>query len=507
MELSLHYEEIRYKEPILRKRFTKEETAELIVPDTQPDVLRVIGTVCTPYLRSKDSDAGGITVTGTADLKVIYMPDTGSEAKCAGLNSPFSASVDMDGAGENAYLVCDLNVVSSEARMLNPRKLAVRFEIEYYIEAYETKTLRAASGVSEEDKVELLTEERIVTLPVAVNEKTFTMTDSQTLDSRYPSLSEIFAATVRYFVTDVKPVGTKAVIKGDADTQILYRTGDGDISAVSTRSPFSQIVELDTDTEASTLCVSITTTGLYVTQDYTDDTSSCAISLEIHAVAQCTAYAKKTITLLSDAYSLQAQTEIERGALTVRSLCAIEKHTADTSAAFDLAQNVKYIGAVTINTGLPNDAQGKITIPAGVQIFYTSKGEEPFGATRRTEISAEDRTGDECTAHIRSVTVNSGLIEYNITPEGAAVRFPVEITLLKEELVTLNAIEKLSVLDQEPKNLSDRPSLIAYRVTDEDTLWDICKKYNALRATVRKANQLEETEQLVSGELILIPKQ
>lgn len=75
MDLNLKQEEIRYIKAVYRNTLVKEETAEVVVPDSLPDIMRIIDADAVALLRSKEADGGRVTITGIVNVSVIYIPD------------------------------------------------------------------------------------------------------------------------------------------------------------------------------------------------------------------------------------------------------------------------------------------------------------------------------------------------------------------------------------------------------------------------------------------------
>lgn len=118
---------------ILRSR--EEYTADAVVPDTQEDIARIIGSSGCVKVRSKDAAAGVVTLTGEVSAAVLYVPESGAGAVALNVAVPFTLEQRYSGADE-ALPVSSMRLVSLEARMLNPRKVLVKAELCAVTELY-----------------------------------------------------------------------------------------------------------------------------------------------------------------------------------------------------------------------------------------------------------------------------------------------------------------------------------------------------------------------------------
>ena len=63
-----------YRE-VLNTAVTQEETLESIVPDTYPDIARIVSAVGRVYVRDCEPSEGTVRLTGTIQTTVFYIPE------------------------------------------------------------------------------------------------------------------------------------------------------------------------------------------------------------------------------------------------------------------------------------------------------------------------------------------------------------------------------------------------------------------------------------------------
>ena len=69
MELNLRQQSLSYLQPAVITAQNQEETAECIVPDSSPDIERVLETCGMVLLRGKECREGSCTVSGSGILQ------------------------------------------------------------------------------------------------------------------------------------------------------------------------------------------------------------------------------------------------------------------------------------------------------------------------------------------------------------------------------------------------------------------------------------------------------
>ena len=480
MELELKYQELNYKKRVLFRTFTKEETFEVNLSETQPDAVRTICTTASPYMRTKDAENGRMSVSGSFDVSVLYASDAAPAINRISLTRDFSAFTECDEVTEGSQLTAEITVSSAEARLINSRKLHIKVELLYTLAAYENASLSLPSGFADQNGLESMSEITRFTAPSSVNEKTFAITDEQTING----IDDIAGAMLSFSVEDVRRVGAKAVVRGTAKTRIVYTQNSGYIAAKTLESPFSQVVDLDEEAEYSDFLVTVMGTGAYVAKDQSGESDS--VSLELHGVIQCVSYKEFEAETLSDAYSISGDLTLDTSSVSLMNFLGTEKASTDISCEFKTPQDVRSIDAI-------------------LALVYSSQSEEVFGAARGASGQSALSSSDEAAYFVISSYADAEHAEYNRTEDGIAVRFSVRTLLERSKILCLNYISSAS-LDPCEESGEKRPSLIACRVGDNDTLWSLAKRYRSTPDSILSVNGMKNESELTRGRLILIAK-
>ncbi len=502
MNLDLKSDKVGYMRGF-RRRFVKEETIEVIVPDALPDILRIIDTDGVVLMRSKDAEAGRVSVTGVSELSVLYIPESGGGVRKLSASVPFAASAEGMEITADALITATAELTLADARTVNPRKIVVRAEVSVEAALYTPENFYNSAPAECQD-IYFKTESRELTVPAAVNEKTFIFTDELKLPSGSPEMGEILKSNVELKLESVKPVGSKAVLKGFAETKLLYALRDGsELREDTFSSPYSIIVETDAPTEPSDYCVELMLTGTYVNRGYGDDGE--VISLEIHAVAQCVSYCIVRESHVTDIYSPKYKLEessvrYELPAMT--GTTAVDETAPVSLPVAERAESVRSIYMRVMSTNVVPGGEGTVfSAVLSATAIYTDKRGEVLTATRKFEVERRLETTGEA-----EVTVaRAGDIAVNITDASIDLRVPLTLTVrLREDTVT----EEIDAVEYDPEetlDLTDRPSLVVVRAGSR-SLWTMAKDYFSTETIIREVNSLEEGAEPEPGAVLLIPR-
>ena len=453
--------EVRYRESVrLVKRI--QESAESVVPDTEEDIGRIAAVQSSVLLKSKDLSGRGVLVTGEARACVLCIDERRERISCVRLAKPFSAEFEVAELSGEEQTQISLAVAATDARLLNPRKLSVTFDLAAELSCYVPESVAVETALPGEScrGLHVRCAETELTLPNAVCEKSFV------LNEQFP----LPAGTGR----PERLVCEQAEIRAD-DCQL-------------------QIIDIGAETmELCTVQPQIT--GAYY--DLIDSISGeKMLDAEIHILLQLVCRSRIRIRTVADAYSnltpLDAQTE------TLHFSSADERRTLRVNAAesIDVMEDCNDVICVFPTLSRCSLEGQKLSAAANLDILYRTAGGE-LSAVRRTLMLEEDCGGGDARL------LSASLAEIDLRPSGGSMetRVTLEAQLLCE---TENEIGSMSgvVLDEEQTfDLSRFPSLTMVR-REGESLWEIAKRYHS---------SVEAIEAYAGGEtenegMLLVPK-
>lgn len=473
MEITLGYDSFGYAEKIFSEVCMAEESAEMIVPDALPDILRIVATDTEVLVRSKDTQPGRVTLSGTASVTVVYVPDGADGLRHMRLELPFSVAVEDERVGETSRIVARTAVASCGAGIVNPRKLSASATLAVTLDCYNDAQLRLATTVPPDSGVELLTQMAELTPAVDVSEKTFVISEELQIPTTNPPIGELLRSCVTLTADETKIVGSKLIFKGTAQTSLLYSGAEpGEIASCVFETEFSQIMEPSVTDATCEFELTPILTGVYVEHGGTAAPDPRHVSLEIHAAAQCVARARRTARFISDAYSPRYQLRVERGTTELMGERGERSVRLVLRGTLPAAENAN-ITSVSARAGTPElvaqDGAVALTRPVTVSAIYSCEDGSIRSVSEifTAEGSLPGDAGDimsaraECSRDIYSVAA----------PGGIEVRVPVNAFVATTTRHELEALTAMSCDEDSPTEPGTMPSLVIARVAGKAPLF------------------------------------
>ena len=136
VDLTFQEKKMAYLRRMLCQIAAQEETAETIIPDSMPDVGRIVGCWGVPVLRGKEWRSDGMLASGGITAKVLYVPADDGQPQVLESYLPFTMKWDFPMTDREGKLRVDCRLRSLDARMINSRKILLRANLAAKGEAY-----------------------------------------------------------------------------------------------------------------------------------------------------------------------------------------------------------------------------------------------------------------------------------------------------------------------------------------------------------------------------------
>ena len=246
MELDLQHTTLEGYQQILNTVMTQEEVTESIVPDSYPDVSRIICAVGDAYITSKQITNGNTKIIGKACVNVLYVPEGELFPRSITLNLPIQCSGDYSQVKETDMIHCSVLSASVESRLVNPRKLFIKGEFKINIRVYSRNSAEVVCDLADEKNgtLQKLQAEYTHHAISAVLEKPFLFTDTLRQSASKPAMEELLYCQTYPGIVDGRYIGKKLVCKGEINLCALYRSGS-EVTTATFELPFSQILEME----------------------------------------------------------------------------------------------------------------------------------------------------------------------------------------------------------------------------------------------------------------------
>lgn len=462
---------------------TEEETCSVdaVVPDALGDIGAIVvaeGTFCLWNLDFSDKSA---QIEGSIAADVVYAEEGGA------LRSfPVELPVKVRISGETLspdvrpWLRCTLTAL--DARAVNSRKVRVTARLSLCLHAYRETELALTDRIEGDGgAVFTRTETLRVQIPVSVEEKTFTVSETHRFLSGQPEADRLLCHTETVLLDDVSSAGSRVILQGRVCAAVTYLPQGQMCPAVETfETAFSQMLDCPADTSPCLLHTTVNLTAAYLNVSAAAD--GAALEAEYHLVAQTVCLADAEADCVTDAYCNTAELTLER----------------ETVAA----------GTVQPGEPLRLSAEGTLACEAA-SLTVVSRRAVVCGVTEQHVSCMEKRLhlplepADGARLELLSVQPEEPVV--TVTADGFQIRVTVTVRTAALQESDLRQVTGATAQERACPYASV-PSLTIVRWGGED-LWTLAKRYCSSERLIRETNGLTDDAAMAEApQYLLIPK-
>ena len=500
MELAFTPKPMDSLKQVLREYVCREETADTIVPDSFPDVARILGANAVAVMRSKESRSGSVSISGGIRCHVMYVAEGETAPRCLEVYLPYTLQVDNPALTEQTQIQVRCHVKSADARMVNSRKIAVRVNVCCLICGYEPTQITIFDHEALPDQLQIHQVDYAFLQPVECSERSFQVMEEISLPANRPLCGVVYRYEPTVEVLEKRIAGNKAVFKGVVRLDILYATENGALSTHLAEIPFSQYCDLQDlyDEEEMKLLMEIT--GCDLERATLQDVEG--LQLTLHLLAQCLISRKIPMTFCEDAYALNG--ELLPQWQEYQFLNRLDHDVISRTLRESKELPATDVVDVQMQLDMPRvnrkGDKAEIAVPICLHALYYDDQGQLQSVNHRTEVREELSLAED--AHCFVTALAGGAP--TVLPTGNSLEFRCPILLdvecmAKEDYRSLCGGE----IRQIEQKKAEKPAVVIRRTQGGERLWDIAKTHNSTVERIRRANHLE-SEQTENG-ILLIP--
>lgn len=510
MDLELDKRTLTVYETVLDTSTIHDESLEVIVPDASPDIERIICSQGQVYIKDKTPQEGRVDVNGIVKGCVLYMPEDDENMRRIEVAIPFSHRFESSNISNKSTAVVTAWIQTMEAREVNPRKISVRVNIGIAIKIYEQADFDICIGFADAEEYSIETKRQTASIyaPMSIKEKSFTITDDVELPQSKPQFASAVTCDAELNVTDVKIIGNKAVIKGNAYVNYLYQTKEGGMCTCEHELPFSQIIDIENVSEDCHLEVKLCIRGIELEPQHDLSGDVRFISLSLLVDGCVLAYQDDELEIIEDTYSTKYDLSCD---FESKAFPRYVEHLSKRIAITESIETASKISSVIdfkihVEPAMKRKEEGgeSIVNEMIIELIYLGEDNQVYCASRRC--NAVCPIG-EATDFYYDVKVKISGKNYSVAGENeVAVRCFAEYeadVIAREKTVVVSHV---NINTENNKNTDNSPSVIIKYINTDQPLWDTAKKFNTTVQEIAAANALENEEVIRAGSMLLIPK-
>lgn len=473
---------------------TREESQEYKLPESMPDVGRVIAAWGQTVLRGKEWRSDHIGLNGGVMIWVLYAPEDGTGPRRLESWVPFHIRMDHSHDGEDGAIRAECVFCGVDARSISSRKLMLRCQIGVMVQTLVPKTAELYNPGALPEDIQVLDRTYPMVLTRETGEKTFLADEQLTLPQGTPALSRILYSRLTPRITEQKLLGSRAVFRGVGELHLLVQDEGEKLCSLDLEVPLAQYLDLEGEYEegaeiSNLLCLTSLET----------EAAEGGIRVRCGMVSQYIVNAPTVVTCLEDAYSTQRELELVRQEVVLPAW--LDEQVSEIELGERLTGDEVPVDAIFF-PDLPLVTKQ----PDGVQIrccgTYQALCEASDGSLREKQlrVSRVEQQLTECDT-IPCTWLRGGTL---LRREGSGWAMEQRMGLKLISVCTKPITMVSAIRTGEPQEPDpERPSVIIRSRKPEETLWDIAKYCGSTVSAIQRLNKLESEPE--ENRLLLIP--
>lgn len=494
MELEFQQVQISYLQSVLHETILQEESGETIVPDSMPDMERIVDSFAGVILRGRECQGGSVSLVGDIQAGVLYMAQQEDMPRQIPLYLPFSLRRSV-AAAEGCQCTVECRVRSVDARMLNSRKVSIRVGLCIVLQVFEPREEICCKPGKQERRLQMKYADYPMQLMVECSQKNMLLRDTLPLGTGQPEAARLIHIGARCEVTDEKLTGDKAVCKGQLLLRLLYETPEQTLSACELAMPFSQFMELEREYEEQGLNLIPVLTSLEAAAE------GEGITVEAGICMQCCVTQTLQVPMLRDAYATRGNLSLQWRNYGMQP--RLDSRLLHQELRQEISAGVSEVVRAEALPDAPQtewlDGICRIRVPVQLQVLYRDHQGQFQTASRRAELSMEvPAERSQC----RVWLMESGPLFAAAGAGGIELRLPMALRCDWYEEAELRSICGGTLEDE--KEHEEGPAVIIRTLEADGELWDIAKELRTTVSAIQIANDMEE-DIAPAGTMLLIP--
>ena len=475
---------------------------DVLVPDSKPDVMKVVQVETVPYISNTDVLDGAIRVSGEITYYIIYRSMDMDKTKGITVTYPFTQNIKVTEAKKNMNGRVNVAVRNVMYSLPNERKISIKTELVYKYVLKDNENVDVIVDIEENEDIESKKLSDTFYNVIDVKEEILDTNEDVMLPESTPKIGEILRVGAGITNTEYKLSYNKVLVKGEINLEVMYVEKDTDnIFTYTTAVPIAGMIEFAGIKEEYKLDLKYALRNLELILKENN-----TINVKAEVSVDVVLYEEKELTYIKDFYSTKNNLKydakdvvvVKNKEKIVKNLnikenvgttdlknkvtnVNVSKESLNTKA---VGENIHVDGVVKFNVMFVNQDSGMVESKNYEILVDTTI---PIGrAVKDSDVEVDINILS------KAVTNINGNVDAN-----ANLEFAIEVENI-DKVVLIEEITEEDIGNNELNNM------YVYIIKKGDTLWDIAKKYKTTVDKIANTNNIIDPNKLDIGQKILI---
>ena len=496
--MELQKKALLYQRTVALETVYREESTDCIVPDSQPDIDRILDVHAFALLRDREAGQNEVKLRCTVRCTVLYAAENDAQVYTLEIPLSFTHVMPLRGVQPRDELLCRIRACMADARLVNSRRITVRTTTALRVRACREDEEIIVCGAQDEGLC-TRTETKRLSRVRAVGVRSFTLAEDIELGQDAPNAQSVVYARLSIEQQEAKLSSGRATVRALAACQAVYKDTEGQLHTLERSFTFTQSADLAVPDGETTLEADFTLRAFELECAVDMSGESRYLSLSAGVTMYLSACEESETELLQDMYGLKRSVGFTCRTLGLQPPCGTDSakiHVSETIETALSPQKIVYARVCPDLAAERADAE-TLTSSAVLSVVYQGSDGKIYGASRRAELRFPAQgidAGDACvTAGPPDAlcAADSLRVEFDAAVQGRAEP--------GEKLVMIEDAEWGDAYEPDPRALS----AILMRVPGGESVWEIAKRWHTTASAIEKAN--EGVGEIAPGTLLLIP--
>lgn len=488
---------------------------EYLIPDTHPDVIKVLMVEAKPLVTNKEVMQDRVFVEGQVEYLVIYTAreEEGEGVHTVTYNDKFSNYIDVPGAEHRMICDAECEFEHISANIVNERKISIESVLTVTCNVYKQDSLEYVKGVEGSGDIEMKKRTEIFDRVIYTKKLDLSAKTKIKIGMDKPQIGKIIKCNGTIHKKEVKLGEDKVQVSCFCKIDLVYKALDS-----------RELISLEDDVfvsreeEAEGVLPEMTPVFdlRLISMEYNvgeDDLGEARV-IEVEALidGNIKVVNKENVDVIEDAYSPTRNMELKKGIVDMTMLhgmgnneTIIKDNIEPSPSSGEPIQIVNVAGKVVSVENKIVDNKVVVDGIVKVDVLYkTSDNENLIGKTDAeipftVSVDIKDITPD------MKAVVKSWLENIQATIEAHTIGIKAIIGTMAKVFALAKKECVFGIEEKEGEKPVKKASVSIYSVQNGDTLWSLAKKFNTTVGDILKINGLDDSEPICINQKLIMP--
>ncbi|WP_244833712.1 SPOCS domain-containing protein [Clostridium sp. BJN0001] len=513
-ELDLVKENAEFEQLIREDKIDIPIKDEYLIPDTHPDVYKILSVTAVPEITKKEITKDKINIEGKVRYTVVYLAEEdGILVNSVNYLESFSNSINLK--QDEHKTICEAFFIKSDINgsIMNERKISIDSLFTLQFEIYKSKNFEFVKDINSDYDVETLKKTETVNKIKCSGEVTMPGKTIMRIGMDKEQAEKIIHCSLSLHKREVKLAQDKAYIGCYCYVKVVYRTSDSkNIMVAEDDIYLSKDKECEGITEDMMACSDFEVRDIDMNLEEDDLGEKRIINCEFNVISTVKVFSEETIAAVDDAYSPDAVISVKR------EMCEFGILQGINSEQITVRDNIK-LGEDTLKPEEIISEKASVSISdkkvlsdkvivegiINAEVFYKTDDEENPVSSIKAEIPFSSAVSIPGATDEMHAILKTYIEDVDASIEGNSIGIKIEPNIVAKVYYETNKEFIVDVYEDENKIPSKKASMTIYVVGKDDTLWGLAKKFNTTVDSILKVNDIADENKIYIGQKIIIP--